>query len=894
MYAGPEIKKWSALAFALLLLTGGALKAAIADESKQLVIVGIEGKLEFSRAGSQSWDPSYTNQHLLPGDRLRTGQHSRATFQFGGTMGNLDQNSSLLVPDPAEKPVIPLLEGIFYFFHRDKPDQYRLRTPMASAVVRGTEFVIKIEPGGATTITLLEGAADIQTTNETISLSGKEQLVLAPGAKPVRTPVLDAMNVIQWRLYYPAVLDLEELPLNDSEREALRKSISSYHDGDLLRALEDYPENRQPYSVAERVYQAGLMLAVGRVDEAQSILPQTGDLNRPAEALRELIAAVQFREFHRTQPAKLASEWLAESYYLQSRASIDPEALDKALAAAGQAVAASTNFGFAWARLAELEFSFGKTGPALDALERALKLTPRNAQAMALQGFLFSAQNRITRALQSFEQAIALDNGLANGWLGRGLCRIKKGDAAGGYLDLLTAAALEPQRSLLRSYLGKAYADAGDDAHATHELKLALELDPKDPTGWLYSALHKQQQNRINEAITDLETSQELNDSRSLFRSRFLLDEDRAVRSANLASIYRDAGMTDVSVREAAKAVTYDYANDSAHLFLADSYNELRDPTRFNLRYETVWFNEMLLANLLAPVGGGRLSQHVSQQEYSRLFEANGFGLANSTLYRSDGRLEELASQYGTFDRTSYSFDLDYQHNDGVRPNNSLNSIEWYTTFKQQLTPADTALVLIKYENYHSGDNFQYYDPTNARPHFKFDEYQEPIIFGAWHHEWSPNIHTLLLGGRISQEQNFSDKKASQLLLVEDSAGATYASDFEPFDVTYRNQLELYSVELCQIFQWDRVNLTFGARYQAGEIRTESSFTNPPSGLAVLFSNPVAYGNFSEDVERITGYGYLTLEPINHVRIIGGLAYDDISYPSNFRNQLISGGQNSK
>src|SRR5262249_1976603 len=152
-----------------------------------------------------------------------------------------------------------------------------------------------------------------------------------------------------------------------------------------------------------------------------------------------------------------------------------------------------------------------------------------------------------------------------------------------------------------------------------------------------------------NEAISDLETAQELNDNRSLFRSRLLLDEDRAVKSANLAAIYRDAGMDDVSLREAAKAVTYDYANDSAHLFWSDSFNELRDPTRFNLRYETVWFNELLLANLLSPVGGGRLSQHVSQQEYSRLFESDGFHLANDTTYRSDNEsVRQLTSQFGT------------------------------------------------------------------------------------------------------------------------------------------------------------------------------------------------------------------------------------------------------
>ena len=137
------------------------------------------------------------------------------------------------------------------------------------------------------------------------------------------------------------------------------------------------------------------------------------------------------------------------------------------------------------------------------------------------------------------------------------------------------------------------------------------------------------------------------------------------MRSANLASIYRDAGLTDVSVREAARAVTYDYGNHSAHLFLADSFNELRDPTRFNLRYETVWFNEFLLANLLAPVGGGRLSQHVTQQEYSKLFESDHLGLANSTLARSDSSVRGLASQFGTIRNTAYSLDLDYQYNQG-------------------------------------------------------------------------------------------------------------------------------------------------------------------------------------------------------------------------------------
>ena len=95
---------------------------------------------------------------------------------------------------------------------------------------------------------------------------------------------------------------------------------------------------------------------------------------------------------------------------------------------------------------------------------------------------------------------------MGNAWLGRGLCRIRRGQAEAGREDLQVAAALEPKRALLRSYLGKAFSETRDNVRAEQELKLARKLDPNDPTGWLYSALLLQQQNRINEAIGDLET----------------------------------------------------------------------------------------------------------------------------------------------------------------------------------------------------------------------------------------------------------------------------------------------------------------------------------------------------------------------------------------------------
>src|SRR5207245_8372919 len=131
----------------------------------------------------------------------------------------------------------------------------------------------------------------------------------------------------------------------------------------------------------------------------------------------------------------------------------------------------------------------------------------------------------------------------------------------------------------------------------------------------------------------DLEHSEDLNDNRSVYRSSLLLDQDRAVRSANLAAIYRDAGMFDVSVREASRAVSFDYANYSAHAFLANSYNELRHPNFINLRYEAPSEIEYLLENLLAPVGAGTLSSAISEQEYSKSFQRNRLVCTHDTEY---------------------------------------------------------------------------------------------------------------------------------------------------------------------------------------------------------------------------------------------------------------------
>jgi len=559
---------------------------ATGSEKVDTILLTIEGKVEVSPVSSPTWVVARTNQVLQIGDRLRTGVRSRATLRLSNkSILRISELTTLKIQPPPQAsnvPVLDLQSGATYFFNREKPADVEFRTPLASGAIRGTEFNLVVAEDGRTVLSLLDGLVALKNEHGQVDLKTGEQGIVESGKAPAKTAVIDAINIIQWCLYYPGVVDTDELGLSADARQDLSASLIAYRNGDLLQALANYPADRRPGSDPERIYRAALLLAVGQVEQTEAQLKELLSASPLADALREVIATVKFQIWNRATPPITATEWLARSFYLQSRSQ-----LEAALQAAKSATEKSPNFGFAWSRVAELEFSFGRTTPALAALDKALRLSPQNAEAISLKGFLLAAQNRIDDAQSLFSEAIAIDPALGNAWLGRGLCRIRRGHADAGRQDLQVAATLEPNRSLLRSYLGKAFGNTDDNRLGKKEFGLAQRLDPNDPTSWLYSALVNQQHNQVNEAVRDLEHSQDLNDNRRVFRSKLLLDQDRAVRSANLATIYRDAGMTDLSVREASRAVNNDFANYSAHLFLAESYDALRDPKLLNLRYET-------------------------------------------------------------------------------------------------------------------------------------------------------------------------------------------------------------------------------------------------------------------------------------------------------------------
>ena len=878
---------------AILFLSLLGIAIARAEEGSRLIEAA--GSIEFFSASGTNWLAATNGLALHDGDKVRTRTHSRAAVQLSDrSVVRLDELTTLeiLPPRNAEKKRFGLPRGSVYFFNREKPADVEFDTPLAAGAIRGTEFLLEANDASGVHLALIDGLVSLKSAAEEVNLQRGEEVRLESGKPAQKSALVNATAKIQWALYYPGIVAPEELTLTASEQTTLAEVLKNYRAGDLLVALAAWPESFKPETDSARTLRAQLELAVGRVSEAEALLNNVNAT--PALALRELISVVRGEKSESPEAATSASIQLARSYALQSQAN-----LPSARAAAKRAAELAPEFGFAHERLAELEFAFGNRKAALAELKLAYQFSPRLASAYALQGFTLLEQGEPKIALTYFDQAREIDAALGSAWLGRGLCLLKLGKFSEARAAFQAAAALEPQRSLFRSYLGKAASEMGDAKLAEKEFRLAKELDGNDPTPWLYSALHLWQENKLNAAIRDLETSYDKNDNRAAFRSRELLDDDKSVRSANLAVIYDDAGLTEVSRHIAARAVTENYANFSGHLFLANSYQAEQDLNRFDLRLETARQSELLTANLLAPPGAGNLSQVLSQSDRLRFFDQKPLGVSSLTGYGSRGDWSEAATVFGSTRGFSYAFDTVYQSLNGQRANNASEQRDFALTMKQRVTADDDLYFQIGDFHSEAGDVAQHYDPNSAAKDFRVREKQEPDIYLGWHHAWSPRSHTLFLFSRLQDDFMQHDGNSDLLYLqtpffgsgvLAASKGSLLPLLGGPLATDLNSRFTLYSADVQQIWETEKFSLIAGGRWQSGTENNDAQLTEVNNGSP----NTVLTQNQSGYLERGDIYAYGSWQMTHQLRVIGGVDYSHIRFPKNLDLPPLAAGEAEK
>ncbi len=820
------------------------------------------------RAGAPRAQAAGLDDTICPGDRVRVGALGRAAVQLANeaeTPIRLDEGTTLIFPAPEpEKPfLLKLIEGVVHVLSR-VPQALTIETPLVAAGVEGTEFVLGVTEARAE-LWVFEGRVRYSNPQGQLEVRSGEGALARPGQAPERRVVVKPREAVEWALYYPPLVD----PRPESYPPALRATLAAYRANDLpaaFAALERVPARDRDGRYL--LLRAGLLLSVGRVAKAEADLaeaeradPKSGG----AAALRSVIALVRDQKDDALGLAETGAGLdpnsplpeAALSYAHQGRFEIE-----KALEHAKRAVELAPEDALLWARLSELELSRGDLDAALEAAQKAETLSPALARTQTVLGFVYLTRIEVDKAKMAFERAIQGDPADPLPRLGLGLAKIRDGDLDDGAREIETAASLDPNNSLVRSYLGKAYYEQKRDGLASSEYEQAKLLDPKDPTPWFYDAIEKQTTNRPVEALHDLQRAIELNDNRAVYRSKLLLDEDLAARSANLARIYDDLGFQQRARVEAWKSVTADPASFSAHRFLADSYSTLQ-------RHEIARVSELLQSQLLQPLnitplqpelavanlailqGAGPSS--LSFYEYNPLFTRNGAGLQTNVLVGNNDTVADNFVVSGIHRQFSGSVGQFHYETDGFRPNNDLEN-DVYNAFGQvTVTPELSLQAELRRSEQEAGD----VDITlnELDPSFRQEIKQDSARIGA--HYQPTDDHDLLASFIYSDSEFITDQN------FDDSGDSVDDIAFHSAD-----PIEGYSAEIQHLFRGEGFKAISGIGYSRLRNRALAIESALPGGEILSSQDSV------DRPEDIHGYAYVPISLGTTATLTLGASYD--------------------
>ncbi len=232
--------------------------------------------------------------------------------------------------------LVDLFKGAAHFFSR-KPRSLEVNTPYAIAGVRGTEFFIEVKED-QTFLSIFQGEVLAQNRFGELTLTSGQSAVAERGKAPEMRVVVRPRDAVQWALYYPRVI-YEGVPEDTSDPRYL-------------------------------AYRAQELLAVGRVDEANANIERALRLdpnNSDALSLQAIIAVVQNEKEKALSTAQKAVDANPNSATPQIALSYAQQAsfnLEGARASLEKAVQLEPGNALAWARLAELQASFGELDKA--------------------------------------------------------------------------------------------------------------------------------------------------------------------------------------------------------------------------------------------------------------------------------------------------------------------------------------------------------------------------------------------------------------------------------------------------------------------------------------------------------------------------------------------------
>ncbi|WP_179957605.1 TonB-dependent receptor domain-containing protein [Exilibacterium tricleocarpae] len=826
-------------------------------------IISLEGAAQWRAPGTSQWQNAGAGFEFCVGDTLRI-QDSRATLRLpNATVVRLQENTTLKFLPPQKSLWVELLEGIAHFITRT-PQPFEVKAPYFNAAIKGTEFSVSAR-SDANTLALFEGQVQLSNAFGQLSLQAGESALARTNTAPQKAVSVKLRDTVAWALYFPP------MPVPASAPETVRTAIAAGRLRSAEDALAELPPAQQ--SAELLALAAALSLYRGQVEASAGLLDRAlqKDPQAPAalalKSLRQMVAgdtAAALRGAQATVAAAPDSPaaWLALSYVQQSLLQ-----LDAAFASAQNAEQRAGDSGLLQARLAELALMLGEYKKADRFARRAAALSPNLSRTHTVAGFAALNRFALSTAQQSFRRAAQLDAADPLPALGLGLIAIREGRLRAGREHIEHAIAQDPGNAVLRSYLGKAYYEERRNELADEQYTLAQQLDPADPTPWFYQALRQQSDNRLIEALAALDTAVARNDNRAVYRSRLLLDNDNASRSANQARIYSALRFDQAAILQGARAVRQAPAEHSGHRLLAEVYAD-------QPQLESLRAGATLMATLLAPPGAQPLPLGLRE---TGLLVVDGAGPTDlgvaeyNPLFIREGLNGRLSGLGGTQDTHAYEWNLNgllgkgsfnagqyrYQ-SDGFRANNDVKYELSNVLGQYQVTP-DLGLQLeLRRREEERGDIALQFDLDTFSDNLQVDTDTDTVRLGL-NYRLSP-------GSRILASLTRKDTEIKTQRSFEPFPGLVIDQS-SAFD-TQTEQADLQYHLLADNSTW-----ILGGRYADSEGELNPAGVAPSLVFDTTFESVYAYSFWPVLSDRLTLTAALSYTDYEQV-VAGGLQGD--------------------
>ena len=838
--------------------------------------VSVSGSVDVQGASVGQWQPASLDHVLCEGDTIRVGERSRAAVALiNEAVLRLDQNTTMRLLDitgeKEERSWLEVVKGAFQSFSR-KPRFLTVNTPYLNGSIEGTEFLVRVDDGAAA-ITVFEGVVVAANDQGSLSLRPGESAQAAAGHAPQPRLVVKPRDEVQWALYYPPVLSAATAGTTSPGLQDAAQCAATGDSQCAFAALDKVPMDQRDAGFHE--LSAATLLSVGRVSDARSEIDMALDgaaASAQAYALRSVIAVAQNdresaladgRKAVDADPDSAAAR-IALSYALQANTQ-----LESARDTLAGAVQRRPEDALAWARLAEVQMMLGDRMAASDAAQKAVDLQPDLSRTQNVLGFAALVEFKVDQAQAAFERAIELDSADPLPHLGLGLAKIRRGDLAAGRGELEAAVALDGNNALLRAYLGKAYFEEKRGPLDAQQFEISKQLDPMDPTAYFYNAIRLQTENQPVGALRELNEAIAHNDNRAVYRGRLLLDRDRAARGASLARVFNDLGFKQLGVAEAARSLTTDPGNASAHRFLSDTYlgiprhgiarvSELLQAQLMQESNVSAIQPSLADVNFVSAAQGGPATAGLN--EYTPLFQRDGMNFNAGVKVGTNKTQAVEATVSGAYGPASFSAGgFDYE-SDGWRPNNRLEQtsgdffVQWAVTPNLNLQ----AEYLSKSATW--GDLSFNWDPEAFTANTRTDRDSDTWRLGA-RFTLSPQASLLL--SYVNSELNDEKTQEFQLSPIAFGyLGATTQDDGAQWEAQY-------------LRQGDRYNLVVGGAYydiertqqQLQWVELGGSLLVPPGVLTLAETN--------EDITQPRAYLYGNFQTGSALTWTAGFSYDN-------------------